>query len=68
MYYNKQNYINRKIVGGSCMVPAELNEEFKKILEYGYVLGNENKTIKANEFIDELSERLRGMLEKNSDQ
>jgi len=50
------------------MVPAELNEEFKKILEYGYVLGNENKTIKANEFIDELSERLRGMLEKNSEQ
>ncbi|MEK3978565.1 hypothetical protein MKY37_05640 [Psychrobacillus sp. FSL K6-2836] len=49
------------------MITTELNEEFKKVLEYGYVLGTENKTIKANELIEELSEQLRGMLEKNKD-
>lgn len=47
------------------MITTELNEEFKKILEYGYVLGTENKTIKASELIEELSEQLRRMLEKN---
>lgn len=47
------------------MITTELNEEFKKILEYGYVLGTENKTIKAGELIAELSEQLRRMLEKN---
>lgn len=49
------------------MITTELNEEFKKILEYGYIVGNENKTIKATELIEELSEQLRGMLEKKKD-
>ncbi|WP_419961212.1 hypothetical protein [Psychrobacillus sp. BM2] len=49
------------------MITTELNEDFKKILEYGYVLGTENNTIKADELIEELSEQLRGMLDKNKE-
>lgn len=49
------------------MTVIKLNDEFKKILEYGYILGNENKTIKANEFIDEMSAQLRVLFEKNND-
>ena len=45
------------------MTAVELNDEFKKILEYGYILGNENKTIKASEFIEEISARLKVLLE-----
>lgn len=49
------------------MTAIELNNEFKKILEYVYILGNENKTIKANEFIDEMSAQLRVLFEKNNE-
>lgn len=49
------------------MTAVELNDEFKKILEYGYILGTENKTIKATEFIEELSVKLKVLLENNSD-
>ncbi|WP_342600235.1 hypothetical protein MHB48_03835 [Psychrobacillus sp. FSL H8-0483] len=45
------------------MITTELNEELKKILEYGYTLGNENRTIKVSEFIDELSAQLKVLLE-----
>jgi len=48
------------------MTAIELNDEFKKILEYGYILGNENKTIKAAEFIEEMSAKLRVLLENNN--
>lgn len=48
------------------MTAVELNEEFKKILEYGYKLGNENRTIKANEFIEELSAQLKVLLENTN--
>ncbi|MFJ7970243.1 hypothetical protein [Psychrobacillus sp. NPDC096389] len=47
------------------MSTAELQEEFKRILEYGYRRGNENDSIKTSEFIEELSEQLRKMLDKN---
>ncbi|QUG40656.1 hypothetical protein KD050_15310 [Psychrobacillus sp. INOP01] len=45
------------------MITTELNEEFKKVLEYGYTLGNENKTIKESEFIDELSAQLKVLMD-----
>ena len=45
------------------MTALELNDEFKKILEYGYTLGNENKTIKASEFIEEISAQLKVLFE-----
>lgn len=47
------------------MTTAELQEEFKRILEYGYQRGNENDTIKTDEIIQELSDRLRDLLDKN---
>ena len=47
------------------MTALELNDEFKKILEYGYTLGNENKTIKASEFIEEISTQLKILLENS---
>lgn len=47
------------------MSTAELQEEFKRILEYGYRRGNENDSIKTDEFIEELSEQLRKLLDKN---
>ncbi|MEK3952609.1 hypothetical protein [Psychrobacillus sp. FSL K6-1464] len=49
------------------MTAIELNDEFKKILEYGYILGNENKTIKANEFIDEMSAQLKVLFERTKE-
>ncbi|MFJ7825391.1 hypothetical protein [Psychrobacillus sp. NPDC096623] len=45
------------------MTALEIKEEFKKILEYGYTLGNENKTIKASELIEELSTQLKVLLD-----
>jgi len=45
------------------MTAVELKEEFKKILEYGYTLGNENKNIKSSEFIEEMSAQLKVLLE-----
>ena len=49
------------------MTTAELQEEFKRILEYGYRRGNENDSIKTDDIINELSERLRNLLDKNKD-
>lgn len=46
------------------MTAVELNEEFKRILEYGYTLGNENSTIKTSELIEELSSRMKVLLEE----
>ncbi|MFJ7825425.1 hypothetical protein [Psychrobacillus sp. NPDC096623] len=48
------------------MTTVELNEEIIKVLEYGYTLGNENKTIKASELIDELSEQLKILFKDTS--
>lgn len=45
------------------MTAVELKEEFKKILEYGYTLGNENKNINSSEFIEEMSAQLKVLLE-----
>jgi hypothetical protein len=47
------------------MTTAELQEEFKRILEYGYRRGNENDSIKTDDFIGELTEQLRNLLDKN---
>ncbi len=47
------------------MSTAKLHEEFKQILEYGYRRGNENDSLKTDDFIKELSEQLRKLLEKN---
>ncbi|WP_185907944.1 hypothetical protein [Psychrobacillus soli] len=47
------------------MTTAELQEEFKRILEYGYLRGNENDSIKTDDIIRELSEQLRNLLDKN---
>jgi len=47
------------------MTTAELQEEFKRILEYGYHRGNENDSIKTDDIIRELSEQLRNLLDKN---
>ncbi|MFJ8064737.1 hypothetical protein ACIQYS_08905 [Psychrobacillus sp. NPDC096426] len=47
------------------MTTAELQEEFKRILEYGYHLGNENDSINTDDIIRELSEQLRNLLDKN---
>lgn len=49
------------------MTTAELQEEFKRILEYGYHRGNENDSIKTDDIIKELSERLRDLLDKNKE-
>lgn len=55
-----------KNVGGyGCMTSEELQEEFKRILEYGYLRGNENELIKTDDFIGELSKQLLNLLEKN---
>lgn len=40
------------------MTALEIKEEFKKILEYGYTIGNENKNIKVSEFIEEMHESI----------
>lgn len=47
------------------METADLQEKFKCILEYGYRRGNENNSIKTDDFIRELSEQLRNLLDKN---
>ncbi|GGA20087.1 MULTISPECIES: hypothetical protein [Psychrobacillus] len=47
------------------MTTAELQEEFKRILEYGYNRGNENDSIKTDDIIKELSEQLRSLLDKS---
>ncbi|MDI2587582.1 hypothetical protein OR571_10790 [Psychrobacillus sp. NEAU-3TGS] len=47
------------------MTTAELQEEFKRILEYGYNRGNENESIKTDDIIKELSEQLRSLLDKS---
>lgn len=47
------------------MTTAELQEEFKRILEYGYQRGNESDSIKTDDIIRELSEQLRSLLDKN---
>ncbi|SER70554.1 hypothetical protein [Psychrobacillus sp. OK032] len=47
------------------MTTAELQEEFKRILEYGYHRGNENDSIKTDDIIRELSEQLRNLLDKS---
>ena len=49
------------------MTTAELQEEFKSILEYGYQRGNENDSIKTDDIIQELSERLKDLFDKNKD-
>ncbi len=49
------------------MTTAELQEEFKRILEYGYQRGNENDSIKTDDIIQELSERLKDLFDKNKD-
>ena len=48
------------------MTTVELQEEFKRILEFGYRRGNENDSIKMADFIRELSEQLR--IEFNKDE
>ncbi|WP_192797464.1 hypothetical protein [Psychrobacillus glaciei] len=47
------------------MTTEELQEEFKRILEYGYRRGNENDLIKTDDFIGELSEQLINLLDNN---
>jgi len=44
---------------------VELQEEFKRILEYGYRRGNEKDSIKMADFIGELSKQLSILLDKN---
>lgn len=44
------------------METAKLQEEFKRILEYGHRRGNENNSIKTDDFIRELSEQLSNLL------
>lgn len=51
--------------GEGCMTTEELQEEFKRILEYGYRRGNEDVSIKTDDFIGELSEQLINLLEKD---
>ena len=46
------------------MTTAELQVEFKRILEYGYHQGKENNSIKTADLIEELSEQLRKLLDK----
>jgi len=46
------------------MTTAELQIEFKRILEYGYRRGKENNSIKTEDLIGELSEKLRDLLDK----
>jgi hypothetical protein len=46
------------------MTTAELQVEFKRILEYGYRRGKENNSIKTDDLIEELSEQLKKLLDK----
>lgn len=48
------------------MMTNEVQEELKRILEYGIHRGNES-SITVHELIQELSEKLRIMLEKNDE-
>lgn len=42
---------------------SEIQEEFKKILEYGIRRGNEN-SITVQEFVSEMADQLRELMEK----
>lgn len=47
------------------MTTAELQEEFKSILEYGNHRGEKSDSINTDDLIEELSEQLRNLLDKN---
>lgn len=53
-----------KCLGGIVMVSDEIQEEFKRILEYGIRLGNENESITVHELVDELTVKLRNLMNK----
>nr|WP_198044843.1 hypothetical protein [Lysinibacillus timonensis] len=42
----------------------DVQEEFKKILEYGIRRGNENTSITVQQLVSELTEQLKGLIEK----
>lgn len=46
------------------MTIEEIKEEFKEILLYGIQRGNEEQSITANDLVNELTEKMKELLEK----